>query len=213
MHALWPPKCSSDISTLHGRSSSGSTLLLLRLHYIEDILVASATPEEHLEHLRMVFERLEKYGLVINVTKSHFGVAELDFLGHHVDSTGIRPLEEKVRVIREFPQPVTQRKLQEFLGVVNFYRRFIPHCATTLQPLKDLLKHNHKPSDRLEWSDSATTAFSTIEEALANTSLLCHLPLMHLLALSLMHPVSQWVQSYSSMLTGSGSRSPSSQKR
>ena len=76
-HALWPPKCSSDISTLHGRSSSGSTLLLLRLHYIEDILVASATPEEHLEHLRMVFERLEKYGLVINVTKSHFGVAEL----------------------------------------------------------------------------------------------------------------------------------------
>ena len=71
--------------------------------------------------------------------------------------------------IREFPQPVTQRKSREFLGLVNFYRRFIPHCATTLQPLNDLLKHNHKPSDRLEWSDSATTAFSTIKGALASS--------------------------------------------
>ena len=71
--------------------------VLRGLHFCSngyDILVASATPEEHLEHLRMVFERLEKYGLVINVTKSHFGVAELDFLGHHVNSTGIRILEE-----------------------------------------------------------------------------------------------------------------------
>ena len=142
--------------------------------YIDDLLIASASPEEHLQHLCLVLERLEKYGLVINVSKSRFGVSELDFLGHHVDATGIRPLEEKVRVTREFPQPATQRKLRETLGLVNFYRRFIPHCAATLQPLNSLLKRSHKPSDRLEWSDQTTTAFSTIKDALANASLLCH---------------------------------------
>ncbi len=62
--------------------------------YIDDLLIASSSPDEHLEHLRSVFQRLNEHGIVINVPKSHFGVAELDFLGHHVDATGIRPLED-----------------------------------------------------------------------------------------------------------------------
>jgi hypothetical protein len=56
-----------------------------------------------------------------------FGVPELDFLGHHVDATGVRTLEMNVQAIKEFPRPATQRKLREFIGLVNFYRRFIPH--------------------------------------------------------------------------------------
>ena len=58
------------------------------------------------------------------------GVSELDFLGHHVDATGICPLESKVQSIQEFPRPDTQRKLQRFLRLANFYHRFIPHGAT-----------------------------------------------------------------------------------
>ena len=64
--------------------------------YIDDLLIASSYPEEHLEHLRLVFQRLDEHGIVINVPKSRLGVRKLDFLGHHVDATGIRPLEEKV---------------------------------------------------------------------------------------------------------------------
>lgn len=142
--------------------------------YIDDLLIASSSREEHLHHLQLVLERLSDHGILINAAKSIFGVPALDFLGHHVDNTGIRPLEAKVQVIREFPQPSTQRKLREFLGLINFYRRFIPDCAAILHPLSSLLKHTKRPSDPLEWSDVTTTAFSQIKEALANTSLLVH---------------------------------------
>lgn len=71
--------------------------------YIDDLLIASSSREEHLQHLQLVLERLNDHGILINVAKSIFGVPALDFLGHRVDSTGIHPLEEKVRTIREFP--------------------------------------------------------------------------------------------------------------
>ena len=142
--------------------------------YIDDLLIASSSHEQHLQHLQLVLERLSDHGLLINVGKSVFGVPSLDFLGHRVDSNGIRPLEAKVEVIRNFQQPTTQRQLREFLGLINFYRRFIPNCATTMQPLHSLLNHTKRPSDSLEWTDTAVTAFSEIKDALANASLLVH---------------------------------------
>ena len=75
--------------------------------YIDNLLIASSSPEEHLHHLRLVLERLSDHGVVINIAKSQFGVPALDFLGHHVDNRGIRPLEDKVRAIQNFPQPTT----------------------------------------------------------------------------------------------------------
>ena len=79
--------------------------------YIDDLLVASATPEEHLTHLRAVFECLTQHGIVINPNKCLFGASELDFLRHHIDCNGITPLQDKVQVIRDFPQPDTPHKL------------------------------------------------------------------------------------------------------
>ncbi len=70
--------------------------------------------------------------------KSVLGVSSLKFLGHFVDSDGIRSLPEKVEAIHIFPKPATQRKLREYLGLVNFYRRFLPDCAKLL-PLTNLL--------------------------------------------------------------------------
>jgi hypothetical protein len=107
--------------------------------YIDDLLIASSSPDEHKRHLRSVLERLSDHGVLINPAKCIFGAKELDFLGHHANSQGIRPLEEKVQVIREFPHPTTHRKLREFLGLVNFYHRYIPDCADILHPLNDLL--------------------------------------------------------------------------
>ena len=142
--------------------------------YIDDLLIASSSPEEHLQHLRLVLERLDEHGILINVQKSIFGVPELDFLGFHLDSTGIRPLQEKVEVVREFPLPSTQRKLREFLGLVNFYHRFIPNGATLLQPLHALLKRTKRPSDKPEWNEDTIAAFNNVKHALANASLLVH---------------------------------------
>ncbi len=78
--------------------------------YINDLLIASSSSDEHLHHLRLVLEWLKAHGMMINVAKSVFGASSLHFLGHVVDSTGIRPLEGKVQVIQDFPQPTTTRK-------------------------------------------------------------------------------------------------------
>ncbi len=64
--------------------------------YVDDLLIASHSPEEHLQHLRSVLERSDTHGILINVSKSVFGVPALDFLGYHLDANGIRPLDQKV---------------------------------------------------------------------------------------------------------------------
>ena len=142
--------------------------------YIDDILVASSTEEEHLVHLREVCKRLDAYGIVINPDKCVLGAESLEFLGHQVDRHGIHPLEQKVEIIRTFPQPTSQRKLRQFLGLVNFYRRFIPSCAHILQPLHHLLSGSPKNDRRLEWNSEAEAAFVAIKEALADATLLVH---------------------------------------
>ena len=89
--------------------------------YIDDVLIASQDHDQNLSHLKLVFTRFQKYGIIINPQKSLLGVSDLQFLGHNVSSTGNSPLPEKVQAIRDFLQPTTQRKLHEFLGLIDFY--------------------------------------------------------------------------------------------
>ena len=142
--------------------------------YIDNVLIASATPEQQLQDLRTVFERLTTHGIVINPNKCQFGVSELDFLGHHIDQYGITPLPEKVQAVRDFPQPQSQRHLRQFIGLVNFYHRFLPHCAYLMQPLHALLTSSKPKSQTLTWNDDALAAFNATKEALANASLLSY---------------------------------------
>lgn len=141
--------------------------------YIDDVLVASRSPEEHEEHLRALFTRLDENGIIINAVKSEFGVAELDFLGHRISSEGIRPLPSRVTAIRDFPRPESITKLRQFLGMVNYYRRFIPSCAATLQPLEALLSFK-KSASPLLWTPEASAAFGQIKDQIASAALLIH---------------------------------------
>ena len=111
--------------------------------YIDDLLIASHSKDEHLQHLELLFKRLSEFGIVINPVKCTFAVSSLDFLGHHVSADGISPLPAKVQTITDYQPPTSTRKLREFLGLINFYRRFIPNCAAILQPLTDLLSGKH----------------------------------------------------------------------
>jgi cleavage and polyadenylation specificity factor subunit 1 len=89
--------------------------------YIDDILTASSSLEEHVEHLKTVFSRLEKFGIVVNPNKCVFGQEEVRFLGYPVSGAGTRPLLEKVEAIRGFAQPQTVKSMRQFLGMINFY--------------------------------------------------------------------------------------------
>ena len=114
------------------------------------------------------------------------GVASLEFLGHQIDRQGIRPLEEKVNVIRQFPQPTSQRKLhqfpqptsqrklRQFLGLVNSYHWFITGCARILQPIHLLLTGSTKSDRTLVWTPTAEAAFKEVKDALSNATLLVH---------------------------------------
>ena len=148
--------------------------------YIDDILIASTNPTEHIQHLQQLFERFQQYGVTINPAKSVFGVETLEFLGHTVTTQGIQPLDAKVQAIRDFPLPTSLTKLREFLGLVNFYRRFLPRCSHIAQPLTDMLGSPPKRSSAkrdaqpLQWTDAATSAFDQVKHALADAALLSH---------------------------------------
>ena len=139
--------------------------------YIDDILVASKDVEAHKLHLRRLFERFEEYGLVVNVSKCQFGLDTLDFLGHRITSAGIMPLPEKVDAIIKLAQPTTINGLQEFVGMVNFYRRFIPAAAQTMLPLFEALTGKPKT---LVWTDAMVEAFHKTKQALVDATLLTH---------------------------------------
>ncbi|KRX61620.1 Transposon Ty3-I Gag-Pol polyprotein [Trichinella sp. T9] len=100
--------------------------------YIDDILLASASVKEHFVLLKKVLQRLKAYGIQVNKDKCILAVPSLCFLGHTVDAKGIRPLPDKVQAVKAYPASKTRRELRRFLGMVNFYRRFLPHNATTL---------------------------------------------------------------------------------
>ena len=139
--------------------------------YINDVLIASSTPEQHLQDSKAVFTRLSAHGILINPNKCLFAAPSLNFLGHHIDRHGISPVPEKVKAVNNYPQPHTQRQLRRFIGPVNFYYRFLPHCAELMQPLHSLLKGK---SQTLTWTEAATTSFQPTKDALAKASLLTY---------------------------------------
>ncbi|CAK1599381.1 unnamed protein product [Parnassius mnemosyne] len=106
--------------------------------YIDDILVFSSSNQEHKNHLRQLFERLKQYGVVVNTAKCIPGQPEVTFLGYHVSAAGTKPLESKVETIRQYPVPKKVKELRSFLGMLNFYRRFVSNAAQLQAPLNDV---------------------------------------------------------------------------
>lgn len=135
--------------------------------YLDDVLIASNNSAEHKHHLRMLFKRLSEYGMMINKEKCEFGKSELDFLGHHISEHGIVPLEKRIIAITNYPRPEDQTSLKKFLGMINFYFRFVPHLAQTLIPLYKL--SSSKPKLFL-WTDEAEHAFNSAKSALSETT-------------------------------------------
>ena len=117
--------------------------------YLDDIHVASRSPEEHMTHLRILFQQVQHFGLVINLEKCTFHVKEIEFLGHSVSARGALPLSSNVEAVQQFPEPATVKDMKVFLGRVNFYLSFIPSAASMLLPLTDCLRGGLSSSSAL----------------------------------------------------------------
>ncbi|KAL1446423.1 hypothetical protein WDU94_000016 [Cyamophila willieti] len=142
--------------------------------YIDDVLVASSSEEEHIQHLTEIFKRFQQYSLVLNPSKCVFGQVEVKFLGYLVTSQGTSPLPDRVTDIVQYTRPTTARGLRQFLGMINFYRRFIPHASNTLAAINDLLTPNLKGKAAIDWTPETRAAFDKCKEELAAATLLAH---------------------------------------
>ncbi len=142
--------------------------------YLDDILIASKTKAEHMKHLKMLFDRLSEHGLVINPKKCEFGKASLKFLGHLVSAVGVVPDCKKVEVIKSFPYPQNTKGLQEFIGMINFYHRFIPNVAAYMRPLYAMLEGKSNTKKLLIWTNESRNAFEKAKNGLVNATLLAH---------------------------------------
>lgn len=142
--------------------------------YIDDYLIFSQNEEQHKLHLREVFTRLQNYGMVINTAKCVFGASEVTFLGYLISANGTIPLPAKVQSIQDFPAPRTVKELRRFLGMLNFYRRFIPNAAQHQAPLNALLEGSVKGSHPVSFTAEEHEAFSACKEGLCKATLLAH---------------------------------------
>ena len=142
--------------------------------YLDDILVASSSPSKHLRDLTAIFDRLERHGLIIHPGKCVFGVTEITFLNHVANAEGIRPMPTLVTAIQDFPCPTVIKELQAFLGVINFYHRFVPAPAQLLHPLYSALVGCPTRTSLVKWSTTMDKAFHDAKTALASATLLVH---------------------------------------
>ena len=137
--------------------------------YIDDVLIFSRTREEHLEHLHLVFRKLQEHSYHVRLDKCEFLQTEVEFLGHRINQDGISTHPDKVDTLKKWPTPFTTLKeVKSFMGLVMWYRSFIPHLATIAKPLYDLMSTKRK----FEWTPEATTAVETLKQLVSEAPIL-----------------------------------------
>ena len=139
-------------------------------NYMDDILIASYTEKEHLDHIIQVFERFRKFKMKLKLAKCKFGQSEIQFLGHIINHGGIRTLPEKTQEISKIKAPRNADEVRTFLRHLNYYRRSIPAFSDLMQPIQKLLKKNVK----FEWTEECDAAFKMAKETLMRDPILYH---------------------------------------
>jgi len=134
--------------------------------FVDDIFCTGGTVRESLDTLKKVFVRVRSSGLRLQPKKCCFMRKSVEFLGHILDSSGLRPNPDRVKAIKDRPKPSTLKGLRSFLGSINFYRRFFQGYAKIAAPLTDLTKGGGKSSSKLEWNAEADAAYERIVEML-----------------------------------------------
>ena len=136
--------------------------------YLDDVVVYSRTLAEHKHRLERFFERLREHNLTLQTEKAKFLKDKVIYLGHIIAADGVRPNPEKIKAVAEFPVPKTRKNLKQFLGLVNYYRRFIPDMAKRAKPLTSLTS----PRIPFFWTEKQQESFEDLREVLCKEPVL-----------------------------------------
>jgi Reverse transcriptase (RNA-dependent DNA polymerase). len=130
---------------------------------MDDILIFSRTVEEHCRHVELVLQRIRKFNLRINRAKSHFGVQAVKFLGHKVSEHGVELHPDNLTAIQKMQPPKTKKELERFLGLGNYFAKFLPNFARIAEPLFTLKR---KHARNFVWLPRHQEAFEEIKQKL-----------------------------------------------
>ena len=136
--------------------------------YLDDVLIHSPDIETHLQHIRIFFQRLREADLKLKNSKCNYFKIHVQYLGHLVSGKGIRPLPEKLASIKKMPAPTTPKEIKQFLGLVGYYRKFIPRFADIARPMTNLTKQDIP----FEWTVQCQAAFELLKEAIITSPIL-----------------------------------------
>ncbi|XP_031760407.1 uncharacterized protein K02A2.6-like, partial [Xenopus tropicalis] len=138
--------------------------------FLDDILITGSTVEKHLALLDKVLSKLKASGVRVKLSKCHFLQESVEYLGYRIDAQGLHPTETKLTAIVNAPSPSNVSELRSFLGLLNYYGRFLPNLSTLLQPLHELLQKDTKWA----WSAECEKAFQDAKQRLTNSKWLAH---------------------------------------
>lgn len=137
------------------------------LAFFDDILVYSSNMIEHLHHLRIAFQILQKHSLFVKLAKCAFATPTMEYLGHVISAQGVATKPQNITTISQWPEPKTISKLRGFLGLTGYYRRFVKGYGQICIPLHDLLKKN-----AFIWQQEHTIAFNKLKQLMTTCPVL-----------------------------------------
>ena len=139
-------------------------------NYLDDIIVSAPNINEHRKTLKIVFERLKQAGLKLNKSKCVFAQSKIKYLGHEISGRGLSKLDTHKEAVIKAPAPKNVTQLRSFIGLVNYYGKFISNIAQKLHPLYNLLKENNK----FIWSTDCEKSFTQIKQDVVSDVILVH---------------------------------------
>ncbi|XP_061177726.1 uncharacterized protein K02A2.6-like [Saccostrea echinata] len=137
---------------------------------LDDMIISGKTDEEHLANLDAVLEQLEKFGLRANLEKCDFFKEQVSYCGHMISEEGLKKSPDKVNAVLNAPRPENLHQLRSFLGLVNYYRSFLPNLSAVLGPLNELLQGDKT----WKWTKQCEQAFTEVKEIMTSEQVLCH---------------------------------------